>query len=100
MPVLAGTNLEFSEKGPLPTEDILAKLRATLADVRIALDALDPSTLGSTWRVQGREETGVGILVHVVEHFSYHTGQITLAVKTRKAVDMQYYEGEDLNITD
>jgi hypothetical protein len=36
------------------------------------------------------------ILIHVTEHFSYHVGQITYAVKSRKAVDMGYYAGVDL----
>ena len=37
--------------------------------------------------------------VHVVEHFSYHVGQITYIAKSRKAVDLGYYAGVDLNVT-
>ncbi len=29
-------------------------------------------------------------MVHVVEHFSYHVGQITYAVKSTKGIDLQY----------
>ena len=39
----------------------------------------------------------MAILIHVTEHFSYHTGQITYYVKASKNVDMNYYEGIDLN---
>jgi len=41
----------------------------------------------------------VSILVHVVEHFSYHVGQITYYVKSRKGIDLKYYSGIDLNQT-
>jgi len=33
----------------------------------------------------------------VIEHFTYHTGQISLAVKLRKNMDLGYYAGRDLN---
>ena len=47
--------------------------------------------------VQGFDYDGVGILVHVVEHFSYHTGQIAYFVKARKGIDLGFYRGVDLS---
>jgi uncharacterized damage-inducible protein DinB len=88
---------EFSEPGPLPAAELLARLDDLMADVDRALDRLDPARLLELHRVQGFEETAVSILVHVIEHFSYHVGQITYYVKTRKAVDLGYYAGVDLN---
>ena len=44
--------------------------------------------------VQVFEESGISILVHVVEHFSYHVGQITYYVKWRKNIDTNYYPEE------
>jgi SpoIID/LytB domain protein len=61
------------------------------------LDRIDPSTLLQTHRVQGFVESGLSILVHVVEHFSYHTGQLAYIVKSRKNVDLGFYRGRDLN---
>ena len=46
---------------------------------------------------QGFVESGLSILVHVVEHFSYHTGQIAYIVKSRKNIDLGFYRGRDLN---
>ena len=60
---------------------------------------LDPEALLTTHRVQGFEETGTSILVHVIEHFSYHTGQVTYAVKLLKNIDLGYYAGQDLDRT-
>lgn len=88
---------EFDATGPMPTADLLDKLEKTMAEVSQVLDALDPGTLLQTHRVQGFVESGLSILVHVVEHFSYHTGQIAYLVKARKNVDLGFYRGKNLN---
>jgi uncharacterized damage-inducible protein DinB len=90
---------EFAETGPLPTPELLARLDALVAEVEEVLGRIDPASLLVQRRVQGFEESGLSILVHVVEHFSYHVGQITYVVKSRQAVDLQYYAGKDLNAT-
>ena len=88
---------EFSPEGPIPREHLLAQLSDTLREAESVLDRMNPQTLLQPRRVQGQNETGLSILVHVVEHFSYHTGQISLHVKLRKGLDLGYYAGMDLN---
>jgi uncharacterized damage-inducible protein DinB len=90
---------EFAERGPIPTGELVARLESTMSDVAATLDRLDPATLLEARRVQGFEESGLSILVHVVEHFSYHVGQVSYIVKSMKAVDLGYYAGRDLNET-
>lgn len=87
---------EFTETGPIPKQQLLDKLRATLEEARDALDRVDPASLLELRHVQGGRETGLSIIVHVVEHFSYHVGEITYALKSQKAVDTGYYAGQDL----
>jgi uncharacterized damage-inducible protein DinB len=41
--------------------------------------------------------TGLGIIVHVTEHLSYHTGQIALLTKLITEKDLGFYAGLDLN---
>ena len=60
------------------------------------IEGLDPDSLLETRRIQGCDVDGVRILVHVVEHFSYHVGQITHMVKALKSIDLGYYAGHDL----
>lgn len=91
--------LEFAERGPLPTSELLGRLEAVMADARKALRAFDPGRLLEKRAVQCFEETGVSILVHVAEHFSYHVGQITYVVKSRKNIDLNYYPEGDLSAT-
>jgi len=88
---------EFATTGPIARADVLAQLESTRGEVDRALDEIDPEALNASRRVQGIDETGVSILVHVIEHFTYHTGQISLAVKLRKNMDLGYYAGRDLN---
>ena len=88
---------EFDAAGPMPTADLLARLEATMAEVSAILDLLEPASLLVPRRVQGFTESGLSILVHVVEHFSYHTGQIAYIVKSRKDVDLGFYRGTNLN---
>jgi len=89
---------EFDEKGPMATADLLDRLEKAMAEVSAVLDRLDPSTLLQTHRVQGFVESGLSILVHVVEHFSYHTGQIAYITKSRKNIDLGFYRGRNLNL--
>lgn len=88
---------EFSEQGPVPKAELERRLDETMAKAGRAIDGVDPASLLETRTVQGNEETGISILVHVVEHFSYHTGQISYITKLRKHVDLGYYAGQDLN---
>ena len=88
---------EFDAPGPMPTAELLDRLEKTMAEAAQVLDSIDPATLLETHRVQGFVESGLSILVHVVEHFSYHTGQIAYIVKSRKNVDLGFYRGKNLD---
>jgi uncharacterized damage-inducible protein DinB len=88
---------EFSEQGPIAREELLQLLDSTMNTALEVIDGLDEERLLKTYRVQAYEPTGVGVVVHVTEHFSYHVGQITLHTKLLLDVDTGYYSGVDLN---
>ena len=90
---------EFAQTHPLSANELAQRMDTLLQEVEEVLDHLSPQDLVTVRPVQAYQETGVAILMHVTEHFSYHTGQITYYVKTRKNVDLQYYGGQDLNRT-
>lgn len=87
---------EFDELGPIPTRLLLEKMQETMNKVKSVLENVKNEDLVSTHNVQGFKETGIAILVHVVEHYSYHVGQMTYFVKAIKDMDMGYYAGLDL----
>ena len=88
---------EFSERGPIPRAVLISRLNETLSAADETLKSLDSAALARTYRIQGNDETGVAAVIHVVEHFSYHTGQIVYFVKSRHGVDLGFYAGQDLN---
>jgi hypothetical protein len=88
---------EFDAPGRMPTGDLIGRLEKTIAEAAEVLGRIDPGTLLETHAVQGFVESGLSSLVHVVEHFSYHTGQIAYIVKSRKNVDLGIYRGKNLN---
>lgn len=91
--------LEFSATGPMDKRELLERLDSTLASAFDVIRGLSEADLTRTWAVQGFQETGTAVVLHVVEHFSYHVGQITLHTKLLLDVDLGYYAGQDLNRT-
>jgi uncharacterized damage-inducible protein DinB len=88
---------EFDAAGPMPTAELLERLEKTMAEAAGVIDRVDVTRLLETHRVQGFVESGLSILVHVVEHFSYPTGQLAYIVKSRTNVDLGFYRGKNLN---
>jgi uncharacterized damage-inducible protein DinB len=88
--VVAGRNLprdrdaEFAERGPIEKSVLLARLASTMAEVDRVLAALDKSTLLEQ-RQSGKDEnvTVLWAVMHALEHFAMHTGQIILITKLR-----------------
>ncbi len=89
-------SVEFAERGPLPAEALLQQLERLQSDVEAVLQGLRTEDLLQEHPVQVYHENGVSILVHVVEHFSYHVGQVTYLVKWLKDLDTGYYAGQNL----
>lgn len=80
----------------MPISHLLELLEQLHQDVEAVLQKVEPAELLLPRPVQSFEETGLSILIHVVEHFSYHVGQITYYVKIRKDMDLGYYKGISL----
>lgn len=85
---------EFAEKGPISTKVLFKMLEELKNDVDTVLNNITAEDLTQKHDVQVYQETGLSILVHVVEHFSYHVGQITYFTKWRKDINTGYYSGD------
>ena len=86
---------EFDEKGPIASAVLLQKLMVLQTDIEAVFSKITETDLQKVYPVQVYQESGISILIHVIEHFSYHVGQIAYFVKYRKALDLHFYE-EDL----
>ena len=89
---------EFDERGPIAREVLKKKIMILMQESDEVLAGLTPQDLIRSYKVQGFEETGVAILVHITEHYSYHLGQMTYYVKAVRNRDMGYYNGQDLDV--
>jgi len=89
---------EFNRSNIKSRSELNNILEALDEDIKTASDRMSVSYLLATHSIQGFTETGYSICSHVVEHFSYHTGQITLITKQICDKNMNYYKGLDLNI--
>jgi uncharacterized damage-inducible protein DinB len=64
----------------------------TVENAKNVLLQLDETTLLKTYNVQIFSLSGVGALLHAVEHFSFHTGQLVFWCKLLKNQDLKLYE--------
>ena len=89
--------LELSTKGGITKQQLIDKLSKVVDQSIAIINKASDSELIRTRKVQAYQLSGVGIIIHVVEHFSYHTGQITFWTKYLKNKDLGFYDGLDLN---
>ena len=88
---------EFEIESRIERKALLAKIKKTVMEANSVVLGLSQSDLTEKRSAQGYENTILSILIHVIEHFSYHVGQISYYTKLLKDCDMGYYAGEDLN---
>ena len=89
---------EFAAKGGYTRQELLDKLSATVSEAIDTIRNADEESLLKVRSVQGFDLSGIGIIIHVTEHYSYHTGQIAFWTKLLKAKDLGFYANIDLNI--
>jgi hypothetical protein len=67
---------EFAERGPIPKDDLMARLEAMVVDAKCVLLGVDGRQLSDVRRIQGFEVTGVAAIFDSVPHFRGHTQEI------------------------
>lgn len=83
---------EFAQRESIARAELLSLLRGTLAEVDETLARFDPERLLETRTIQGLDVSALEAILHVVEHFSMHTGQIILITKMLAESDLAFYE--------
>ena len=85
---------EFAQRETIPRAELLRVLRQTMSKVEATLAKFDLDRLVEKKTIQGLEVTALEAILHVVEHFSMHTGQIILLTKILTSSDLRFYEFE------
>ena len=87
---------EFDEQGPMAKSGLLARLETTMSAAENVINSVTANVLLEKRPVQTFEESILSILVHVTEHFTYHTGQIAWITKMLTESQVGFYEGVEL----
>ena len=82
---------EFAARGGIDSSELKRRLRTTVDEAAALLRALPPSRLPERITVQSYDVTVLEAILHVVEHFSGHTGQIIFATKFLTGDDLNFY---------
>ncbi len=85
---------EFAQRDLISRDELLTRLRETLREADQTLTSFDDQRLLDPFRIQGLEVTALAAIMHVVEHFSMHTGQIILLTKLMTAADLRFFDFE------
>lgn len=83
---------EFAERGPVSKAELIESIEATVQGVDTTLQNLAAGDLLERFSVQGYDTSRLQAIYHVVEHFSYHLGQILFIYKMRTGQDPGFYK--------
>ena len=88
---------EFLNNQGFTKEELTEKFGVVVSKACEIVDGLTLTQITENYSVQGFQMSGLSIITHVIEHCSYHVGQITYYTKLAKDIDTGYYDGLDLN---
>lgn len=89
---------EFAAKGGYTKAELFDKINSTINKACDVINNAAPQELMRVRSVQGFEYSGMGNVIHVAEHLSYHVGQIAFLTKVLTDKDLGFYAGQDLNV--
>jgi uncharacterized damage-inducible protein DinB len=83
---------EFDERGPISKRELIQRLETVLVEAERELLSFPNENLLDEVVIQGFDETYFTAIFHVVEHFSYHLGQIAYITKAKQNVDLKFFD--------
>lgn len=92
MPDIRARPEEFTTMQHLSKEGLKQKLSQLAKEMWMVVDGLHSTRLMEQHRVQCFDMTTLDIIIHVIEHFTYHTGQIVYMTKALKDIDTGFYK--------
>lgn len=87
--------VEFSAKSGLSKDKLMAEFEKTITEACNVLEVFPPEKLWDKREIQNNEVVLFDDLLHVTEHFAYHTGQIIYIVKAIKQHRFGWYKHLD-----
>lgn len=91
-PVQRDRQGEFDARGSVRKEEAVLGLDAAVGEACGVIEGLSAAALTREYRIQAYTVSGVAAVMHVVEHFAFHTGQIVTTTKWLLDVDLSLYD--------
>ena len=78
---------------------LMGALDGTLREACALIERLGEEGLARSYPIQGAQVTGLYAVLHVVEHFSWHTGQVVWIAKARAGVahGLAFHDDQQVN---
>lgn len=89
---------EFAARDGRPASEIVPALHAVVDRACAVIRGLDAEALATPRTIQGYTVLTQTAVLHVVEHFAYHAGQIVHTTKWLKDVDLSLYDPQGRRI--
>jgi uncharacterized damage-inducible protein DinB len=86
---------EFAARAGPTGSELAARLEATVREAVAIIAALTPARLLERVVIQGYDVSQLEAVLHVLEHFAQHTGQIIYATNAATGADLGYYRHLD-----
>ncbi|MGE0481956.1 MAG: DUF1572 family protein [Phycisphaerae bacterium] len=91
-PVTRDRPAEFSARGPCAAAEFMPQFDGVLRRAADVIGALGASDLARPRSIQGYSVSTLVAVFHVVEHLSFHTGQVVQITKELKNVDLSLFD--------
>jgi uncharacterized damage-inducible protein DinB len=88
---------EFATRGGISQAEVWTAFQETVQQATTVIQQLTEPDALRVRSVQAYQLSGIGIVLHVVEHYSYHTGQIVYLTKLLHNRAFVFYADVDLN---
>ncbi|WP_420593220.1 DinB family protein [Robiginitalea biformata] len=89
-------DMEFEAVQQSGRAEVWAGFQETVREAQAVIRGAQAADLLEKRNVQGFTFSGMGLVIHAVEHLSYHTGQIAFIVKAGTGQQLGFYDGLDL----
>lgn len=90
-PFVRNRPLEFAAEKTHRKEDLILMMTNLSEELRSCIQSVTSEKLLGILPIPNQQETGISVLIHITEHFSYHTGQIAFITKWLKDQQTNFY---------
>jgi uncharacterized damage-inducible protein DinB len=83
--------LEFDAEKTHSKAELILLMTNLKEELRSCIQSVNSEKMLGILPIQNQQETGISVLIHITEHFSFHTGQIAYLTKWIKEQQINFY---------